>query len=292
MSCDEELWTYCEEQEKKLPYIANFCYKFQEIYQISRFSKYVCHMEALGTYDEAIQTCEKINMTLMSIENVGIKKAFAKYFDTLAKTFWVSGKTKSDGRWYNVEKTSVSGEVEPTKLERRANSCMAAVKLRGFQRDDCRSKHFSFCGNTVIHKTNLNVCARKRDLFDLSNVYAKSACEILMPTTYDKAFKFCQSNTMDLFVINQTDIQPSFFKFALLSSDGPSWINGRREDLVRWYSQSYFSEKFLLPSGLIWSEEPQNLEKNCLSIVRTGRLFEVLASNCNDSLKFYCEYQK
>lgn len=283
-SCDNKLWTYCETQERRPVFETNVCNHKEVIYNSSSFSMAVCHTIFSKNYSESLKSCEANNMTLFTVENSMVSKAFTEYNKKIFSSrgyVWFKGYKKFDGKWYTDNNTELFSGVQ-TKIAATYGSCLSFTQSQ-FMGYNCSLKFWAFCGKKTINSNQTILCDRKTDLI-YSQIYMKSVCEVNEPLTFDDAVLRCQENQMELFVIDSLEVQEEFFKFVKSEN---FWINGRRIDFGPWFS--YGPKQMPIFPGLSWS--PRRNNAKCLSITKPEKNFEVLTKSCDENLSFYCEFQ-
>jgi hypothetical protein len=204
----------------------------------------------------------------------------------------VSGRIGIDGKWYNTDNTSLVDSIVPSRYVKSTDSCMTLDKSFGFKVQSCSMIKYGFCGKVAMTEVSTEICYRKKDFIDSSNVYVKSICEVMEFIAYDDAFAMCQSALMDLFVIDSVEANLFLFNFSFLSFDTTSWINGKRETLRPWFTRVDTSEKVSIFSNISWAYEVDYSPSNCLGVIRNGRNYEVTSYRCEEKFKFFCEYRK
>lgn len=118
----------------------------------------------------------------------------------------------------------------------------------------------------------------------------KFVCAVLEDKSYADAEKACWDHGMNLFVINNEEVEDVSIKFAnnagLVADKASVWINGMRTG-EGWVTR--YPVTPLLPSMTANGElqEPGN----CLQVVKTSRFesFFFSAENCDTEQWFICE---
>lgn len=291
--CAEKLWTYCETKERKpTPFHLHFCAYQREIFNDHKFKKTACYIPTSLSFEEAIDACMKNNMSLMTIENSDVKKAFLDYaVDScgFGGILWLNGRMRSDGVWYSSGNKTLLHEMKPVEVKATESCLVFNMKPPNgsFSSAPCDHRRFAYCGKTIFHKPKSNgqLCVRKRDFYNAKKVLVKTVCEVLKASTYFEALTMCHSEGMGLLVIDSTESQTALFRFV--RRNATFWINGRRGN-SGWFS--YNPEAVPIFPGLSWS--PNKTSATCLSLFKNGNHFEATANGCNEAmLNFYCEYQ-
>lgn len=145
----------------------------------------------------------------------------------------------------------------------------------------------------------LTQCFRTNHLFNPdTGSYTKSSCIVNALANFAQSEEICQQNNMNLFVIDDSTVQSSFFRTttnALVQQPrGMLWINGRRESTFEWFS--FNPNRAALYSGIDWVQTDTidgRTSGDCLRYSQQNEpLFEyqAMGASCNATTWFACEY--
>ena len=142
----------------------------------------------------------------------------------------------------------------------------------------------------------LSDCNHVHHLFNLqSGSYMKSSCILRRSGNYEQAEEFCMERNMNLFVIDSSQVQATFFATTTSSlsdyNTGFVWINGRRHENGNWYT--YNPNQLPIYNGIRWVESPIDgrTSGDCLrySQEHTGN-YLAMGEPCSSSNYFICEF--
>lgn len=145
----------------------------------------------------------------------------------------------------------------------------------------------------------LSQCFRQNHLFNPNTgSYTKSSCIINVNSNYERSEEICRQSNMNLFVIDDSNVQASFFRTttsALVQQPrGMLWINGRRETSGEWFS--FNPNRAELYSGLDWvltDDVDGRQSGDCLRYSQQNAplfAYQAMGAACTATSWFACEF--
>lgn len=269
----------------------------QDLFDGNTYLKSMCIVNGVFNYEAARQRCVSLGMNLFIIDNSRVQKPFFEATTWLLRGHpggfvWINGRRDriSNQWWIHNADNSTSGQlysgvswVNTSSIHGPTNGdCLRYSSQFGpFQAMgiECMTSSWLTCEHSMQTeqppatttpmpttttedpslKPNITACWRRSDLVH-NGRYIKSLCIVNTSLNYTGAERMCQSNRMQLFIIDSptTQIQLRNETRQLLISQqrGFLWINGRVDDECRnWYV--FGPQRTEMFNGVHWVQQDE-----------------------------------
>jgi sulfur transfer protein SufE len=143
----------------------------------------------------------------------------------------------------------------------------------------------------------LSICDAVSHLFNpVTGSYMKSSCIVRGLLTYEQGEQTCQASNMNLFIIDDSFVQSTFFTATTnvvgeWYANGFLWINGRREATGEWMTSD--PAQAPLYSGVDWVETEEidgRTSGDCLQYSSIHTPYRAMGSACDALMYPICEF--
>ncbi|KAG5675522.1 hypothetical protein PVAND_005418 [Polypedilum vanderplanki] len=254
------------------------CHMNSDLFDGQTYLKSMCIVNQNANYETARAGCQSRNMNLFIIDNSIVQTEFQLTTTDLLRSHpggfvWINGIRDLNNNQWNVFNADGSRRgaiydgviwVQTESIDgRNSGECLRYSSQHGPYEAmgvACNSNSWYICEHHLqtsepttttpelttttteepIVPPNPTICWNATDLYHNDN-YLKSMCIISTSANYDAAQAACRNNGMELFVINNFQVQAAFREastviFSTTYPRGFVWINGRLHgDCQRWH---------------------------------------------------------
>lgn len=308
-NCSGIAWGYCEYVDEQVTVLdVGICNEKHDLSYDGSYIKTLCTVSADQTYEQARAKCAAAGMNLLAINNVKVQKALqdvagARFLDRDYARLWVNGKKDNNGTWYttNDETHPVFHQIDWLNNDSETGACLSTLRHKKqnkmqFQGWGCSGIAWVYCEYVEgdVAKVDIGVCNERHEIF-YKDSYMKTLCTVSADLTYEQANKKCRGAGMNLFVVNNAQVQEALQNVSGLRfldrEYARLWINGQKNSHGTWWSTYHKSRP--LSYQLDWLNDDSGIGE-CLSTLRYSNHYKMQFQgwDCAGKAWGYCEYEE